>query len=114
MKVLSIVLLLILWSGLAFSKSSPPPAWNIIKDPKYKEIHGATKIIKNMPRIRSQDSLGVCFGFSAATIAQKNYVIMIKNQQQLVQKHHLKNRFHLLVWWLGLKTPMKIPLKKFL
>jgi len=46
-----------------------PPVFQVVRG--FRESAGTKIEISNMPRIRSQDSFGVCFGFSAAVIAQK-------------------------------------------
>ncbi|XGC81000.1 hypothetical protein ACES2L_00705 [Bdellovibrio bacteriovorus] len=57
---------LLLWSciSLASVTSTLVPV-----DRTYSNSYEEMKI-DNMPRVRSQDSLGVCFGFSSATVAQ--------------------------------------------
>lgn len=47
----------------------------------FKDILGSVKVVPNMPKIRSQSPLGLCYAFSNATILQKYYCddVKIKN-----------------------------------
>ncbi len=70
MKKYKLVFILLLWSRCGFSSviSTLRPI-----SPEIKNTYSLTQfetIIANMPRVRSQDSLGVCFGFSSATVVQ--------------------------------------------
>lgn len=48
--------------------------------PDYVDVAGSKVEIPNMPRFRSQDHLGICHAFSAATLAQKFYCDLQKIQ----------------------------------
>ncbi len=69
MKFLSLVLLYILWSCPHVAMAKAPPAFQTVAGSV--DTPGSLIEIKNMPRIRSQDSFGVCAAFSSAAIAQK-------------------------------------------
>ncbi len=47
----------------------------------YKTVQGSEKIVDNMPRVRSQDTLGLCYAFSSATLLQKYYCDDVKIQK---------------------------------
>lgn len=73
MKLLSLVLLAYLWSCqliTAMAAEAYPPTFQIISG-DFTDEKGSVIEIPNMPRLRSQDSLPICIGISAATIAQK-------------------------------------------
>ncbi len=52
----------------------------MIAGPDFVDVAGSKVEIPNMPRIRSQDHLGICHAFSAATLAQKYYCDLQKIQ----------------------------------
>lgn len=52
-----------------FSNASP----YMVAGPGYVDVAGSKVEISNMPRVRSQDHIGICHAFSATTLAQKYY-----------------------------------------
>ncbi|WP_415063179.1 hypothetical protein [Bdellovibrio sp.] len=42
-------------------------------DPIYKPDASSTLLAPNMPQVESQDSLGICYGFSSAAVLQQHY-----------------------------------------
>ena len=59
---------------------APFSPYKLVSD-RYKAVAGSEKIIENMPRIRSQDTLGLCYAFSSATLLQKFYCDDVKIQE---------------------------------
>jgi hypothetical protein len=73
MKKNKLALFFILWSRVAFGEitSTMVPLSREMKQQYSNTAFEST--VSNMPRVRSQDSLGVCFGFSSAVVAQHYY-----------------------------------------
>ncbi len=63
--------IVLIFSSNVFSQEIFTP-YKIVSN-SYKTVQGSEKFIEHMPRIRSQDTLGLCCSFSNATLLQKYY-----------------------------------------
>lgn len=79
MRLLLYVLIVLLWSSFSTANEAKINVNELIQSDAFTPISNEfnnedsskTVIVKNMPRIRSQDSFNTCHGCSSATIAQK-------------------------------------------
>lgn len=67
MKKYKLAFIFLLWSSSSYSIVTSTMVNVPTKEYSIKESEAT---VQNIPRVRSQDSLGVCFGFSSATVAQ--------------------------------------------
>ena len=68
---INFIIYLLLYVTTALAQTMPPAL--VILPAEYKDQTGTKLEITNMPRVRSQGPLGVCYAFVAATLAQKYY-----------------------------------------
>lgn len=72
MKIICFLFLVILWSSSSFPAEEICYNTNpYVQLPGYSyEVKEETKIVKNLPKVRSQDSIGACTGFASWVLAQ--------------------------------------------